>query len=579
MTAMANHLWQSSLFAAFAWLLTLALHRNGARLRHAVWLAASCKFLIPFSMLVALGGHVRLRSAPEVPIPAAMVTISQPFTAQPVLPAAAAPTSIPIESILFAIWASGFLALTTAWLVRWRRLRAAVRDGVLLEPGVFGIFRPVLWLPAGIADTLTASQLAAVIAHEHCHIRHRDNLAAALHMFVESVFWFHPLVWWMGRRMVAERELACDEEVLQLGAPKLAYAEGILQICKLYVESPLAFVSGVTGANLQKRIEAIMSHRATAQLTRWRKAALAFAAAAALAAPIVIGILHAPPMLAQSASAPRPKFEVISIKPCQPGEVPPGGGRQGGRGGGAVMTSDPGLLHMPCTTADRLIRSAYIRFATPKSDEEIFTSSQRIVNQNIGGEPAWAESERYTIDAKPETPQTAGMMRGPMLQTLLEDRFQLKIHRDDKEMPVYALVVGKGGSKLTPTREGSCRSIEQFDPTVPPKPGDLPVCGPFGPDKAGGIVTHGSTLASLCAQFSVALDRDVVDRTGLTGKFDIHLDLTNEELFPWEAASPDPTDSTSAIMAAVQKLGLRLEPASASAEHLVIDRIEKPSAN
>ena len=58
-------------------------------------------------------------------------------------------------------------------------------------------------------------QLEAVIAHELCHVRHRDNLIAAIHMFVETVFWFHPLVWWIGKRMVEERERACDEEVLR----------------------------------------------------------------------------------------------------------------------------------------------------------------------------------------------------------------------------------------------------------------------------------------------------------------------------------------------------------------------------
>jgi uncharacterized protein (TIGR03435 family) len=93
-------------------------------------------------------------------------------------------------------------------------------------------------------------------------------------------------------------------------------------------------------------------------------------------------------------------------------------------------------------------------------------------------------------------------------------------------------------------------------------------------------------LANLCAQFSVALDRDVIDETGLTGKFDIHLQLTQQELFPWQAAhetaaaaAPDPSDSRSAIMTAEQKLGLRLEPAKAPAQHLVIDHIERPSEN
>ena len=103
----------------------------------------------------------------------------------------------------------------------------------VLEPGVFGVFRPVLVLPGDIFDSLTPGQLQAVIEHELCHVRHRDNLTAAIHMFVETVFWFHPLVWWVGKRLVEERERACDEEVLQLGSEPRVYAEGILKICKL----------------------------------------------------------------------------------------------------------------------------------------------------------------------------------------------------------------------------------------------------------------------------------------------------------------------------------------------------------
>src|SRR5438445_13697921 len=141
----------------------------------------------------------------------------------------------------------------------------------LLEPGVFGVFRPVLLLPEGIFDRLTPAQLKAVIAHELCHVRHRDNLIAAIQMFVEAAFWFHPMVWWIGRRMVEERERACDEEVLRLGSDPEVYAAGILNVCRFYVESRLACASGVTGADLKKRIEAIMTKRIVIGMSAARK--------------------------------------------------------------------------------------------------------------------------------------------------------------------------------------------------------------------------------------------------------------------------------------------------------------------
>ena len=169
----------------------------------------------------------------------------------------------------------------------WRRIRAAVRAsspwavpslpmpaGIdvrstpgVMEPGVVGLWRPVILVPSGIEDDLTPRQLAAVLTHELCHIRRRDNVTAAVHMIAEAVFWFHPLVWWIGSRLVDERERACDQEVLRtLGEPQ-TYAEGIVNVCKRYVESPLACVSGVSGANVKNRIRDIMTNRTIAKLS------------------------------------------------------------------------------------------------------------------------------------------------------------------------------------------------------------------------------------------------------------------------------------------------------------------------
>src|SRR6266576_923925 len=77
-----------------------------------------------------------------------------------------------------------------------------------------------------------------MLAHELWHVQRRDNLAAAVHMLVEAVFWFHPLLWWLGARLVEERERACDEEVLEMGKERQVYAESILKICEFCVESP-----------------------------------------------------------------------------------------------------------------------------------------------------------------------------------------------------------------------------------------------------------------------------------------------------------------------------------------------------
>jgi RND family efflux transporter MFP subunit len=225
----------------------------------------------------------------------------------PVAPVAHATSWLPI--IVFAIWAGGCGAIVLMRLRGWLHVQAAVRAGTpidigasvevrsspgLLEPGVVGFLHPILLLPQGIEQRLTPAQLEAIVAHELCHIRRRDNLTAAVHMLVEVVVWFYPLIWWIGARLVEERERACDEAVVGLGNEPRVYAQAILNVCKLYVESPLTCVSGVSGPSLNRRIRAILTQGLVAELPYGKKMALVMVGLAALAAPIVLGMLNAP---------------------------------------------------------------------------------------------------------------------------------------------------------------------------------------------------------------------------------------------------------------------------------------------
>ena len=323
----ANHLWQSTLFAGAAGLLTLLLRNNRAHARYCLWLTASAKFLVPFSLLMMLGGLVGRHSvivpaATRVPI--IVEQVNEPFVADIPSGAAAMPhapkSGTSVIPMLVAVWAIGCGALVISWWARWRRIQVAVRaaspvplgigiptltSALIIEPGVFGVLRPVLLLPDGIGDRLAPAEFRAILAHELCHVRRRDNLAALMHMVVEVVFWFHPLVWWLGARLMDERERACDEEVLRMGSEAPAYAEGILKICELYMESPLKCVSGVTGANLKKRIEAIMANRPRLNLNPSKKAGLILAGILAIAIPVILGVTNAPGLLrAQAQSVP-----------------------------------------------------------------------------------------------------------------------------------------------------------------------------------------------------------------------------------------------------------------------------------
>jgi bla regulator protein blaR1 len=609
---LANHLWQSTLFAAVAGLMTLALRRNRAQTRYWLWLAASVKFLIPFSVLVDMGSHFGRHTAPAMTqsvLPFVIEQVTQPFAAPVTLPtmSAAAQPSLAswIPAVLCVLWAIGLVTLASSWWMRWRSLRAALRTASPLhlaigasknhrrqdrpryqvltspafaEPGVFGIRRPVLLLPSGITNCLTPPQLEAILAHELCHVRRRDNLASAIHMAVEAVFWFHPLVWWLGARLMEERERACDEEVLVLGSEPQVYAEGILKICELYLASPLPCVSGVTGANLKKRIEEIMTNRAALRLNFAKKVALVTAGVTALAAPVIVGFLNAPAILAQSPQAAqsvavaRPAFEVASVKPCKDGA-------SGGRAGGS---SSPGRLNVNCQTVKGLIITAYVLFADGQHQP---SSSLKLLP--VEGGPAWINSDRYDADAKAEGPASPEMMQGPMLQTLLEDRFKLKIHRETREIPVYALAVAKSGLKLQRAEGGSCTPRDLTKSPQPrPQPGQRPFCGSArlaarkGPNFTWEM--HAMSLDEFSKWLNLGLDRLVIDKTGITERFDFRLEFASDEttpgLLPGGGDSGDPP-GPSIFTALQQQLGLKLEPAKGPGGLLAIDHVERPSGN
>ena len=645
-----THIWQSTLFALAIALLTLAFRGNRAQVRYGLWLSASLKFFIPFALLMSLGSKLGTH-VPDAPRFAATPVVSwaidqidQPLLSQ----TPSAPARVHrVPSVLTGIWFCGFAAIALIRFRSWLRIRAVLRASTdrgipatvsirmspgLLEPGIVGVFRPVLLLPEGIVERLTPSELETVLAHELCHVRRRDNLFASIHMIAEAVFWFHPMIWWAGARMVEEREGACDEEVLSLGNQPEVYAGAILSVCKLYNESPLACVSGVTGAGIRRRIEAIMTNRAARGLNHAKKLLLAGAAAVALAGPVLIGLglgvgnipaIHAqslvpvppvsatppapaappvPPTPPVPPAPPRPEFDVVSVKRCMPGDElngPPGGRGGGGGGGGRGPRLSPGRLRVQCLAVSTPIHLAYIE--TPR-DPLLNRSSGPLDRAWMKGGPEWAYSDWYTVDAETNDPVAretstglrgeAGRVMGQMLQRVLEDRFQLKIHRGTEEVPMYSLTVAKGGLKMKPMEPRGCiprdpgagvRTSEMFPP------GKTPLCINWthtnGPDWA--IDGAGQSLDHLAAALSSTIGRHVFDKTGVGDLFTYHLAFAHEEAtpgdFPPEFITsmfpPSDVPSGPSIFAVLDRLGLKLEPVKGPRQFVVIDRVERPSEN
>jgi bla regulator protein BlaR1 len=316
---LANHLWQSTLFAMLIAGLCLLLKRDGAHIRYWLWWLASLKFLLPFSLLTGLGNWLGLRteigSVPDAWTATATV-VATPFAAD-----AAAVTP---GMLLVLLWATGAMVCLVLWWKRARRLRhvlnAAIKDPVPLrhrcltvdvyrtdepiEPGVVGIWRCVLLLPRGLQEQLRKRQFDAVVAHELCHIERRDNLSAAGHMLVEALFWFHPVVWWIGARLVEERERACDEMVVTLGHDRQIYAESILDVCAQYVATPLHCAAGISGSDLKLRITQIMRYPGMRKLKRVKKCILGGSALLALAVPLLAGLMVQQQAVAQDPVAP-----------------------------------------------------------------------------------------------------------------------------------------------------------------------------------------------------------------------------------------------------------------------------------
>ena len=604
LSPLANHLWQSTFFAAGAWLLTLAVRRNHAAVRYWIWLAASVKFLIPFSVLVTIGSQLGSRSAPVVIQPQLtnlMDEISQPFarSADVSTLTAAPPSPSHLPMILLGVWLCGVMLGLIFWLRLLREARAVQRaatpldlqlpipvmcSSARLEPGVFGIRKPVLVLPSGITNRLTPPQLEAVLAHELCHVRRRDNLTAAIHMVVEVIFWFHPLVWWIRMQLVAERERACDEEVVRLAGDPQVYAEAILNVCKLYIESPLVCVSGGTGGDLKRRIEAIMSDHAALRLNYAKKAALTVAGLAALAGPVTVGVIHAPRVWAQSlqlavplVTAAGPKFEVASIKPVL---------------GSAPHPPDSFELNMLMGT-----RQENGRFSMRNVPLNVLIQlAYNVQDSRILGGPSWTNSDRYEVIAKADGNATFEQMR-PMLQSLLADRFKLALRRETRELPVYTLAVAKGGLKIDAAKEGSCLTPDPSNPPPPLNPNHpLGPCGGVvrevaspAPERRDLILGFGILMPKLVEIISDDVRRIVIDNTGFAQRFDLHLEFAPSGVTgngigsassgdPGTAA-PSPDLSGVSIFAALQQLGLRLESTRLPVEVLVIDHMERPSEN
>jgi uncharacterized protein (TIGR03435 family) len=265
------------------------------------------------------------------------------------------------------------------------------------------------------------------------------------------------------------------------------------------------------------------------------------------------------PLAAQAPPAQKPSFEVASIKPNISSDERV-----------ALLTPPGGRIVATNVTLKTLMAVAY-----------------RLPESRIFGGPSWLTTDRWNVEAKAEEGSIPDAARLPdptvtptlmlMTQSLIENRFQLKLHREMRELPVYELFVTKAGLKMKLSEDQGSTSA----PTLPQE--GRPTPRGFLKMGVSEIEANGIPFANFIAGLAQQLRRPVIDKTGLKGLYDIKLQWT-PELGPTSSGpeqAPPPADSSgpSVFTALQEQLGLRLESAKGPVEVIVIDSVQKPSEN
>jgi bla regulator protein BlaR1 len=582
---------RTSLIAAVVALVLYVMRIETASARHAVWAGVVLVMLLlpafliwgPRASLPVLPREARHTAVAMLPVENGAAPAS---TQMRTAAAAAQPIVWSWPAFLAAVYLLGVCVLLLRLAIGTARVRrllrgAVLRDGRLTHPAcstpiTVGWVQPSVILPADWTEWPQA-RLDAILVHEREHARRRDPLIQWIALLNRALFWVHPLAWWLERRLSGLAEESCDAAVLAKGHDPRDYSEYLLDLARSVERAGTridALGMAMPGAFLPQRIRRMLSGAPVPRISRPR-------VACAVAVCAVAAVILAPATLvrAQSGTAKGPIFDVVSIRPTAriEGGGDPDGGRSGGGGGGGYRNLPPQLEHgrlsLTITTFSLIAKAYGIQSCGLLG--EITGCAQ------ISGAPDWVKKDRFDIQAKSpgdtfnynageflegETPQLR-----PMLQALLADRFNLKVHREQKQVPVYALTVGKNGPKFKPAA-GEMVQLKNGS-FVKNRSAFFENATPDGATVR--LIVKNRTIKEVFEILSNMIDRPVLDRTGLTGEFDFTIEYERD---------PDSTESGALVgpsffKAFQQQLGLKLEAAKGPVDVLVIDHVEKPSEN
>jgi len=548
-----HFLWQGAAIAVIYAI--VRIRTRTAQSRYALACIALAAMTIAPVVTFTLTGRSETTESKPVPVATAIPHHSAPLSKDPALdPIPAVPTRS-ITNEIVPIWLIGAIVLWLRLLFTWivatrmksRHTRPAPREWqqtldrlskrsvqllvspLIQVPTVIGWLRPVVLMPVGALAGVPSGHIEALLAHELAHIRRHDYLVNILQSVAEATLFYHPAVWWISRNIRMERENCCDDIAVAITGDPLVYALALTDL-ESHRAAHLTPALAANGGSLKHRIARLLGVNERAS-----------AGPGAIAAALIL-LTAACIAFAQTASPVR-RFEAASIK-LNTGEDT----------NHVEFATAPGRLIVVRNPIANLIGNAW-------------------ENHNLVGGPEWIHSDRYDVEATAAgSPNDKQIMQ--MLQVLLAERFNLKVHIEQRQQPVYNLVVAKGGLKLKKRTDQNCERKDRTNPNVEPSnPCGNNVTMPKG-DHIEWTVTN-SDMQHMVGALSGASGRTVVDKTGVIGTFDLTIEFTGTR--PDSAGSTDP--NVPSLFGALDRLGLKLEPAEGPVDFLVIDHIDRPTPN
>ena len=562
-----NTLWQSAIVVAAVWLgLRLSQTRLNAATRYIIW-------GITLVIVLTLPWIHRARPAPERPVQGPSIPALQHS-----LPAQVdAPLASPIPTTFVAVtsqrnarwplWVFAIWSLVFTWQVfrmicsylylRGVKGRATAQEyplpdirrkvGLLVSreiasPMAVGFLKPAILIPEHLRGQITPEEFHCVVLHECAHIARYDDWLNILGRSVVAVAAFHPVVWWILRQIAREREVACDDWVVARTGAADSYAETLIRIAELRIDARnTVLASGIFSSRSRLRVRVEMLVR-QGRVFSTAAARRAISIAAIALAGLATAAAFAPHWIA---FAQRPEFEVTSVR--------------------ENTNNGPSDLSRPRRSGQLFIMNNTRIFALVNYAYDITATYQ------VDGYERFAESWKwYDINARIPDGATDEQVK-LMVQSLLEDRFKFKTHREKRQITQYALVVDKDRAKLSPATEGPMELTIEGRVF---KPG-AGTCGVSLWKEGARWACHAVSIDKIVATAGQMMKAPVVDRTGLNGSYDVNVRFITDE----RRRDPDAPFGPSFEEALREELGLRLEKGKGEIEVLVIDHMEKPSEN